>query len=402
MVFQTFVYIITCLAILVVLIDFILIGTDWLFRIKIGRFKNDSTWNQSIVNKGKRWLNHTPRIRVTDNTRLIVIDMVRGNYANTTIQHWQEAALLLGLAEAAKQDEELQEEIIRYMDRSFTKAGNWRKKPQHIDGAILAYALFKLDFIEVDKYRPALDDTWKLILDHIGDDGTVQYRKANKTYRYVDTIGFICPFLVAYGLRYQKEECISLAFKQIMEYKKYGLMEKSFIPCHAYEVNNKLPLGVYGWGRGLGWFGLGLIDTWKELPSNHPAKKELEHLVVDFSRTIRQFQNENGSWNSTVTRTESRADSSATATLSWFLLNATEGIQNHQENWLAAERAIHYLMTVTRRDGAIDFSQGDTKDIGVYASMFTIMPFTQGFAIRSMNLYRQKAISQNSKIKNVS
>jgi len=39
-------------------------------------------------------------------------------------------------------------------------------------------------------------------------------------------------------------------------------------------------------------------------------------------------------------------------------------------------------MKVTRRNGAIDFSQGDTKGIGIYASTFDVMPFTQGLAIR--------------------
>ncbi len=402
MILQTFVYSITFIFILVILIDIINLGRDWFLRIKIGRFNSHLTWNQTIINKGKQWLNQTPKIRVTDNTRLILIDILRGSYSNKTIQHWQEAALLLGLAEPSKNDEELQREVRVYLGRNFNEEGNWRRKPLHVDGAILAYALMKLDFIDIDKYRPALDYTWNLILDHIGEDRTVQYRKSNKTYRYVDTIGFICPFLIAYGLRYEKEECISLAYKQIMEYKKYGLIDKSFIPCHAYDINNKLPLGLYGWGRGLGWFGIGLIDAWKELPNDHKYKKELEQLVVSFSSTIRQFQQENGSWNSTVTRNESRADSSATATLAWFLLNAHEVIQSQEENWLALERAINYLMNVTRRDGGIDFSQGDTKDIGVYSSMFTIMPFTQGFAIRSMNLYMQKARTSTSKIKNVS
>ena len=39
-------------------------------------------------------------------------------------------------------------------------------------------------------------------------------------------------------------------------------------------------------------------------------------------------------------------------------------------------------MSVTRRDGAIDFSQGDTKDIGVYSMLFDVLPFTQGLALR--------------------
>ena len=39
-------------------------------------------------------------------------------------------------------------------------------------------------------------------------------------------------------------------------------------------------------------------------------------------------------------------------------------------------------MSVTRRDGTIDFSQGDTKDIGVYSMLFEVLPFTQGMVLR--------------------
>ena len=39
-------------------------------------------------------------------------------------------------------------------------------------------------------------------------------------------------------------------------------------------------------------------------------------------------------------------------------------------------------MKVTRRNGVIDFCQGDTKGIGLYATTFDLMPFVQGLTIR--------------------
>lgn len=35
-------------------------------------------------------------------------------------------------------------------------------------------------------------------------------------------------------------------------------------------------------------------------------------------------------------------------------------------------------MASTQRNGAIDYSQGDTKGIGMYSTVFSIMPFIQG------------------------
>ena len=404
MLLQTSVYILSTLIIIALLIDLVPLISDWLLRIKMGRFETKSSWNTSITNKGRQWLRNTPKIRVTDETRLIFLDMLKGNYSNNTIQHWQEAALILGLAESLKtnNDGKIKEEIKTFLERKFDENGQWRQKPVHVDGAIFAYALMKMDFMDIEKYKAAFDFTWNLIKDHIGEDGTVLYRKSMGNYRYVDSIGFICPFLIAYGLRYQKEECVTLAVNQIKEFNKYGMLKDHYLPCHAYDVKSKLPLGLYGWGRGLGWFSIGLIDSWKELPVNHNYKKELDNLVLRFSSTICQFQQENGSWNWTVTRNESRADSSTTATLGWFLLNASEIKESSNENWSKAERAMNYLMKVTRREGAIDFSQGDTKDIGVYSSLFNIMPFTQGFAIRSINLYFKKTNEENNKIKFVS
>lgn len=224
-----------------------------------------------------------------------------------------------------------------------------------------------------------------MIQEHIGEDGTIEYRKFMKGYRYVDTIGFICPFLVTYGIRYNKSECIDLAVKQIKEYETYGMLNLTHIPCHAYRLEDKVPLGLYGWGRGLGWFAIGLIDVWNELPENNSYKPVLEESVRKFAKATMKFQQQ-GNWNWTVTRNECGPDSSATSTLGWFMLNAAKIEDISKECLESADKAIGYLMGVTRRNGAVDFSQGDTKDIGVYSTLFDILPFTQGFCIRLINL----------------
>jgi len=213
-----------------------------------------------------------------------------------------------------------------------------------------------------------------------------------KHYRYVDTIGFICPFLIAYGVKYGKEECIQLAVKQLTEYERFGMLDKHYLPSHAYHLDNRLPLGLYGWGRGLGWFAIGLIDAWRELPSAHASKPVLEEMIKKFARTVLAFQAPGGNWTWTVSRGESRADSSTTATLGWFLLQASHIAELSAPCAEGAERAVRYLMKVTRRNGVVDFSQGDTKDIGVYSMLFNILPFTQGFCIRIINASQQTKV----------
>lgn len=371
----------------VIVIDVVPIILTWISRIHIGRYTEIENWSKSITNRGIKWLNKTPKVKITDNNRLIVIDILKGNYISNDIQHWQEASLLLGLGEYLKKnkDESMKKEIKKYLSSKFDKSGQWINKPEHVDGAILAYAIMKLDFIDLGNYKPALDYTWNMIRDHIGEDKTVRYRKFMTDYRYVDTIGFICPFLVCYGKRYNNKECIDLALRQIKEYDKYGILNEQNIPCHAYRIKNKAPLGLYGWGRGLGWYAIGLIDTWNELELGSEYKEELKEYIVKLTKSYIGFQNDNGSWSWTVTRPETRADSSTTATLSWFLLNASKIDEVSKECKIAYEKSIKYLMSVTKKNGVVDFSQGDTKDIGVYSLLFEILPFTQGFCIRCIN-----------------
>lgn len=374
------------LALIVILIDLTPIIKQWLSRIHIGRFNDENKWAESITEKSIKWLNNTPKIKVTDNTRLTIIERLEGNYSKSAIQHWQQASLVLGLNESDNKDSKVIQAIDKYLSTHFNINGQWNEKPQFIDCAILSYAVMKFDSSE--KYKQSFDYTYNLIKELVGDDRTVKYRKSMPNYRYVDTIGFICPFLVRYGVKYNCNEAIELAVNQIKEYYKYGFDQNSNIPFHAYDIKNKYKLGLCGWGRGLGWFAIGLVDSWIELPDNNIYKKELEEIVIKYSESILKVQLDNGGFGWTVTRKETRIDSSTTATLAWYLINASSIESISSKCRSASKKAIDYLITVTKRDGAVDFSQGDTKDIGVYSILFDILPFTQGFALRTISAYK--------------
>ena len=380
------IYLLVVLVVLVFAVDYIPQFNTWQSRIHIGRHPDDKTWQNKVVEKSKKWLRKTPTIKLTDNKRLIIIDLLKGNYKRDAIQGWQEAALLLGLYEKYKTTNEssLKNTIISFVDSKIDASGNWKQLPKEVDGVILGYAILTIDFIDHQKNKPAYDALWNLMHNLIGEDGTVQYRKHMKNYRYVDTIGFICPFLVEYGLRFNSAEAVNLAVRQITEFNRYALYNETFIPCHTYAMESKLPVGLFGWGRGLGWYAIGLIDSWNALPNNHEHKQTLADSVISFAKMALQFQNQNGAWHWIVSSKETQMDSSATATLAWFLANASQIESLQVEGQAAKVKALDYLKKVTRRDGAIDFSQGDTKGIGIHSQEFDILPFTQGFVLRTL------------------
>lgn len=379
--------VIIVLVILIISVDLILEFDTWQSRIKIGRFKTKDTWGIAVKEKSKQWLKKSPTIKLTDNNRLVIIDMLSGNYRRDAIQYWQEAALILGLSANYKlnPDTEVKKAIDNYINDKIDSNGNWKKPILESDGVILGYALIQLDWLDHNKYYPAYDALWNMLIDLKGEDGTISYKKHTRQYRFVDTIGFISPFLIHYGQKFNKPEAIDLGIKQIEEFNKFGMLKDEFIPCHTYVVDSKLPAGLFGWGRGLGWYAIGLIDSWNDLDDSHPKKNELKEWVLRFAQVCMRFQRENGSWGWLITQDSSRSDSSATATLAWFLKNAAKIDQIKDASAKASEKALNYLMTVTRRSGAVDFSQGDTKGIGIYSAHFDVLPFTQGFCLRTLN-----------------
>ena len=385
-VFET---IIILILLLIFIIDIIPIFITWLSRIHIGRWTSIDLWNKNITQLGVKWLNNTPKMKVTDNTRLIILDILKKNYTKSTLQSWQEASLLMGLSEVVENDnDKIVKQIELYLDKRFDKYGMWRNTPKEVDAAILTYAVMNLKHIDSNKYKKSFDYMWDLINNSIGQDGAVKYRSFMEKYRYVDTIGFICPFLISYGYKYKKRECIDLAIKQISLYNEYGFDDNVFLPYHAYNINDMSHLGINGWGRGLGWYALGLIDSYSLLSDEEESKSFLRDNIVKLTDVITKYQNKNGSWNWTIAREESRTDSSTTAILCWFLLNASSIDDISEKCMTSYNKAIEYLMKVTRRNGIVDFSQGDTKDIGVYSQLFDKMPFTQGLTIRSINKYK--------------
>ena len=352
------------------------------YRIHIGRFTDEETWLNKISDVNQKWLNHTPTVKLTDSASYVLLDMYRGKYRKKSIQSWQEAGVLLGAMEMVSYNQKNHKAIKSYISKKVdTHTGKWKEAPEYVDGVILAYAMAKHQPI-TNKIRPLLDETIALIEQNIGSDGTVFYRDFIPDIRFVDTIGFICPFLTYYGIVYQKPEYVNLAYKQIKTYIDNALLNSVFLPAHAYNIKTKIPLGIYGWGRGSGWFILGLVDMYNELPENHIYKEELKQLLLHTSKNLVQFQRTDGGFNAVLT-IETRHDSSITTIAGWLFYN-TYCITKDTSYLKASKACVKSLMKATRRDGSIDFCQGDTKGIGVYAAAFDVMPFVQGLAIRLM------------------
>ena len=306
---------------------------DWLGRIHIGRWKDRNVWGKAVERVAIKWLHDTPRIE----------------NATEDVMMWQKAGLLLGVGA---------DKVEGVCDD--TKKGLQRVKNEkvNLENLLLAYAL---------KERPenveAFVETYK--------NGTIPYRKHENAIRYVDTIGMVVPYLHWTGMDV-------LAKRQLEEYDK-ALWKKVF-PAHAYNVELNLPMGVFDWCRGCGWYILALVEC--------VEMDGVKERVLNLASALLPLQKENGGFGAFFFNKETRQESSGTALIG-LLMVAAYDFTNDDRFLTCAINCERSLMGATRRDGSVDFCQGDTACIGDYSHVFSLMPFAQGMALK---LYKKLSL----------
>lgn len=349
-------------------------------RFHIGRWQKDK-WENAIEKKAIKWLRKTPTVKITDNSRYMLLDFFYGKYRSKTIQSWQKAALILGLLESESMAS--QKVARKAAEDLIDSTGNWKEPPLAVDCGMLSYAVLKA-VSDPLKIKSAMDYSIALIKKNINTEGMISYTAGkDNPDMYVDTIGLVCPFLALYAKVFERSEWEEIAFYQIKMFHQYGLYENTVLPNHAFHIKSKLPLGVYGWGRGTAWYIIGLLDTYKNL-NNEKYKNLLKEWILEAAESYLVYQRQDGGFGAILQRTQTY-DSSATAVLAWFYMNCYK-IFSEEKYKQSAEKCMKKLLSCTRITGAIDWCQGDTKDIGVFAQTYDLMPFAQGMALRTLGM----------------
>lgn len=376
-----------CLCILAVIflalfaVDFYYYLVNRYCRFHIGRWKSKSEWEEAVYNICIKWSKKSPTVKISDNNRYMLIDMISKKYRSSSIQSWQSAAVILGLIE--KGDKNSVEKAIRaYIDEN----GNWRKQPQNVDFGMLSYALLK-GVENPFSIKPAMDTIVRLIKDNLDNKGLIAYTHSKSDpERYVDTLGLVCPFLALYAKIYGEPYYEKMALYQLEYYHNNGLLLDTSLPNHAVNSETNLPLGVFGWGRGVAWYTLGLVDTYYEI-DNDEYKNEIKSWINEAAQSYMKFQRSDGGFGSILQR-HNTYDSSATAALAYFYQQCA--ILFDEKGYVKiVDSALDKLKSCTRITGKIDFCQGDTKGIGVFAQTYDIMPFAQGLALRTIEMRRK-------------
>ena len=147
--------------------------------------------------------------------------------------------------------------------------------------------------------------------------GTLLYNPGLPDHLLVDTLGMACPFLARAAAEFGRPEGFDLATLHLAEFLDRAIDPATGLPWHAYASGGGPAYGLLGWTRGAGWPGIGLVETLRYLPANHPRRPRLVAGLRALTEAVAPRQLPDGLWRWCLSIPEGDPDASGTAMLAW-------------------------------------------------------------------------------------
>ena len=322
---------------------------------------------------------HKPRFRTLANgwRRLLIRirDRLDRQIGRRTMDNdWPDGLAALALAAAVRQgiapatDTGLRD----FFERRIDARGGWRQPPTRPSACMSGYGLLVLADRESDpRYRIALDQLADFLLHGMPRllDGSIPYLR-HLNLALVDTLGMICPFLAGYGRRFDCPPASALSVHLLQRFIDDAVDHETGLPYHGYRPGSASRLGPHGWGRGTGWYLIGLVDTLLELDETAVNRDRLATALRTAAASLVRLQRPDGHWGWMVPMPEGCPDTSVAAFCGYALARGRrEGLLDASVD-PAIRLAWSGLVTALRDDGALNGASGECFGVGHYSMIF--------------------------------
>ncbi|MCL2717296.1 MAG: glycoside hydrolase family 88 protein [Lachnospiraceae bacterium] len=282
----------------------------------------------------------------------------------------------------------IKQALIKYYRRFI----NSRQEFYYLDNAFAGQTLIDLHQTTGDeRFKELLDEMVKYLKRHIADDeGSLPYRPLQSMDIFADGIGMICPFLCKYGHTYGDSNAISLAVKQIQNFFKNGMDNRTGLPYHGYDYKSQTKHGVIGWGRACGWLMTGMVESLIYMDKENAEYDEIKQNFRRLVDKVEAYQREDGFYPWQLPAREGPFDTSATAMILYAIAKGLDNdilIGIHRSRLLRGRDAL--INTVT--DGKLYNCLAECGGFGIYPQKYDAYPWSLGpalslFSVNSITL----------------
>jgi unsaturated rhamnogalacturonyl hydrolase len=167
-------------------------------------------------------------------------------------------------------------------------------------------ALFALyDKTHDEKYRKAIETLrQQLRAQPRNPDGGFWHKKRYSRQMWLDGLYMAAPFLAQYAKAFHEPADLDDVVTQFVLMEKHARDEKTGLLVHGYDdareqrwADPKTGKSPAFWGRAMGWYAMGLVETLDSIPIDHPRRHELIEILQRFAGAIVKVQDpKSGVW----------------------------------------------------------------------------------------------------------
>lgn len=226
------------------------------------------------------------------------------------------------------------------------------------------------------QYRKAVEKLAEYALScPTNEAGGLPYRaRHNNGHIYVDSIGLICPFLYEYGNFFNRNECMELAVKQIVNFLAYGMDGSTGLPYHGYAMQTGRKYGIIGWGRAVGWLLRGMVGCMV----TEYGRERLKESYIRLVDMVLTYQHKDGYFPWQLQAADGPVDTSAAGMICAALKRGKELDILTDPKYGAALQSGIGAIEKSIRNGRVYDCSGECEGFGQYPQRYGAYPWALG------------------------
>lgn len=262
-------------------------------------------------------------------------------------------------------------ELKHYFDKHYIfDTGQPRFHVNKVDQAVFGIvAIHLFSVYKEDKYKVFANTFFDFIHANYVKNKLVLYRE-NTINELNDTIGMIVPFLVKYYQFAGNPLALEIARNQLAFFIEHGTDRETYLPSHGIHTITRIKVGSSNWGRGIGWYFIGLKDF-------HEVSGEFEEQYLGLCNTVRRLKNNEGLWDQ-FPGSDDTFDASSTALIIYSL----------PLEECNPDKLLKQLNKYISKEGFILQTSGDTERPNSYSSAFGKSELSQGMLVLILSKYK--------------
>ncbi len=293
----------------------------------------------------------------------------RKNSSEFQKYNYPRAFLFLGIISYLKKNKNKEQLILfkTIFDKYIKDNGEPNFTINRIDQAPFgAVALDLYEIFSETKYLKFADCIFEYLESNIDKNENIIDYRPNLDIVLNDMLGLVIPFLLEYARIANSDKAKLIAEQQINYFNNYGVDINTQIPVHGVNKLTKTKIGSANWGRGIGWYFIGLSYCTKYNNEFAGAFEKLKSTLLSLrlkEKIWSQFPGSSHVFD-------------ASSTLMFFY-----SILINDKKFITEDEFFKLLKGYLTKDGVILQTSGDTFGLNDYSKTFGNSELSQGLLL---------------------